>query len=56
MSMVQPAITAVAQPAFEMGRRAALLLLRRLDDPTCGRTVEVLEPKLVTRGSTGGAR
>ena len=56
MSMVQPAITAVAQPAFEMGRRAALLLLRRLEDPTCGRTVEVLEPRLVTRGSTGGKR
>jgi LacI family transcriptional regulator len=52
MGMVQPAITAVAQPTFEMGRRAALLLLRRLDDPTCGRTVEVLEPRLVVRGST----
>jgi LacI family transcriptional regulator, galactose operon repressor len=56
MTMVQPAITAVAQPTFEMGRRAALLLLRRLEEPTCGRTVEVLEPKLVVRGSTGGAR
>ena len=54
MEMVHPAITAVAQPTFEMGRRAALLLLRRLEDPTCGRTVEVLEPKLVVRGSTGG--
>ena len=56
MGMVQPAITAVAQPTFEMGRRAALLLLRRLEDPSCGRTVEVLEPKLVIRGSTGGKR
>jgi LacI family transcriptional regulator len=56
MEMVQPAITAVAQPTFEMGRRAALLLLRRLEDPTCGRTVEVLEPKLVVRGSTGGRK
>jgi LacI family transcriptional regulator len=52
MEMVQPPITAVRQPAFEMGRRAALLLLRRLDDPTCGRTVEVLQPELVVRGST----
>jgi DNA-binding LacI/PurR family transcriptional regulator len=50
--MVQPPITAVRQPAYEMGRRAALLLLRRLDDPTCGRTVEVLQPELVVRGST----
>src|SRR4029079_10401495 len=56
MGMVQPAITAVAQPTFEMGRRAALLPLRRLEDPTCGRTVEVLEPRLVARGSTGGVR
>jgi len=52
MEMVQPPLTAVRQPAFEMGRRAALLLLRRLDDPTCGRTVEVLQPELVVRGST----
>jgi len=54
MEMVQPPLTAVRQPAFEMGRRSALLLLRRLEDPTCGRTVEVLQPELVIRGSTGG--
>lgn len=53
MGMVQPGITAVAQPTFEMGRRAALLLLRRLEDPTCGRTIEALEPVLVVRGSSG---
>ena len=53
MEMVRPGLTAVRQPAFEMGRRAALLLLRRLEDPTCGRTVEVLQPELVVRGSTG---
>jgi DNA-binding LacI/PurR family transcriptional regulator len=52
MEMVQPALTAVRQPAYEMGRRAALLLLRRLADPTCGRTIEVLQPELVVRGST----
>jgi LacI family transcriptional regulator len=56
MEMVQPGITAVAQPVYEMGRRAALLLLRRLEDPSCGRTVEVLEPRLVIRGSTGPPR
>jgi LacI family transcriptional regulator len=52
MEMVQPGVTAVRQPTFEMGRRAGLLLLRRLDDPTAGRTVEVLQPELVKRGST----
>ena len=54
--MVSPGLTAVRQPAFEMGRRAALLLLRRLDDPTAGRTVEVLQPELVVRGSTAPPR
>jgi LacI family transcriptional regulator len=56
MEMVRPGLTAVRQPAFEMGRRAALLLLRRLDDPTCGRTIEVLQPELVVRGSTAPPR
>jgi LacI family transcriptional regulator len=54
MEMVQPPITAVRQPAFEMGRRSARLLLRRLEEPSAGRTVEVLQPELVIRGSTGG--
>jgi LacI family transcriptional regulator len=52
MAMVEPGITAVAQPTFEMGRRAAQLLLRRAEDPSCARAVEVLEPTLVVRGST----
>jgi LacI family transcriptional regulator, galactose operon repressor len=56
MEMVRPGLTAVRQPAFEMGRRAALLLLRRLEDPSCGRTVEVLQPELVVRGSTAVPR
>jgi LacI family transcriptional regulator len=55
MAMVEPGITAVAQPTFEMGRRAAQLLLRRAEDPSCARAVEVLEPKLVVRGSTAAA-
>jgi LacI family transcriptional regulator len=56
MEMVRPGLTAVRQPAYEMGRRAALLLLRRLEDPTCGRTIEVLQPELVVRGSTAAPR
>jgi LacI family transcriptional regulator len=54
MAMVEPGITAVAQPTFEMGRRAAQLLLRRTVDPTWPRSVETLEPTLVVRGSTAG--
>jgi LacI family transcriptional regulator, galactose operon repressor len=52
MSMVEPAITAVSQPAFEMGSCAAELLLQRLDNPIGTPRVEVLEPILVVRGST----
>jgi LacI family transcriptional regulator, galactose operon repressor len=56
MGMVQPGITAVAQPTFEMGCRAASLLLRRLAHPSCSRAVEVLEPRFVFRGSTVAPR
>jgi LacI family transcriptional regulator len=56
MGMVDPAITVVEQPTLELGRRAALLLLRRLDGPTLDPAVEILQPRLVVRGSTGPAR
>jgi LacI family transcriptional regulator len=53
MEMVNPAITAVAQPTLELGRRAARLVLRRIADPPSEAAVERLQPKLVVRGSTG---
>jgi LacI family transcriptional regulator len=56
MGMVDPAITVVEQPTLELGRRAALLLLRRLDGPTLEPVLEILQPRLVVRGSTGPAR
>jgi LacI family transcriptional regulator len=49
---VDPAITVVAQPTIELGRRAATLLLRRLDDPGCAPGLEILQPTLVARAST----
>jgi LacI family transcriptional regulator len=52
MEMVEPGITAVSQPAFDVGRRAAELLLQRADDPGRPQRVEQLEPTLVVRGST----
>ena len=52
MEMVEPGITAVAQPTLAMGRRAAELLLRRLDDPAAPPALECLQPWLVVRGST----
>jgi len=51
-SMVDPGITVVSQPTVELGRRAAGLLLRRIDDPGCELAFECLEPSLVLRGST----
>jgi LacI family transcriptional regulator len=59
MEMVDPQITVVDQPATELGRSAARLLLRRLEGgPGLPPAVEVLQPHLVVRGSTGavGAR
>lgn len=52
MEMVEPGITAVAQPTFELGRRAAKLLLLRVDDAARPPQLEELEPTLVVRGST----
>jgi LacI family transcriptional regulator len=51
MEMVEPGITAVAQPQREIGRRAAELLLRRVEQPSCPPIEECLEPTLVVRGS-----
>ncbi len=52
MAMVEPGITVVRQPTVEIGRRAARLLLRRADDPSCPTVVDCLEPMLIVRGST----
>lgn len=51
MSMVQPGITTVAQPAYELGARSARLLLSRIDKTARPRTA-LLETTLVERGST----
>jgi LacI family transcriptional regulator len=52
MKMVDPPITAVAQPTIEIGRRAAALLLHRAEHPAALPRVECLQPALVVRGST----
>jgi LacI family transcriptional regulator len=56
MEMVTPAITVVDQPTFELGRRAAALLLRRLEEPVSAPTVELLQPSLLVRASTAPPR
>ena len=49
-------LTVVAQPTIDLGRRAAMLLLRRIAEPEAAATVEHLPPQLVVRGSTGPPR
>jgi LacI family transcriptional regulator len=56
MGMVEPGVTAVAQPTVEMGRRAAKLLLRRVENRDGAPSIELLKPWLVVRGSTGPPR
>jgi DNA-binding LacI/PurR family transcriptional regulator len=56
MDMVTPGITVVAQPAFDIGRRAAGLLLRRVESRTLPPAVECLHGGLIVRGSTGAPR
>ncbi|MFD7438414.1 LacI family DNA-binding transcriptional regulator [Streptomyces sp. NPDC059861] len=53
MRMVSPAVTAVRQPVFAMGERAAGLLLERVRRGGGGRSAShVLQPELVVRDST----
>lgn len=50
---LRPALTAVAQPTFELGAAAAQLLLARLRDPQRPFRRVVLETRLMIRGSCG---
>lgn len=53
-ALLSPALSSVAQPAFEMGKRAAEILFQQIQHPTDyyrAQTV-VLQSKLILRGST----
>ncbi|HUA84593.1 MAG TPA: LacI family DNA-binding transcriptional regulator [Bryobacteraceae bacterium] len=49
---VDPPLTAIAQPAYELGRKGVELLLRRMQEPQCPPTKLVLETTLRIREST----
>ncbi len=53
---VSPPLTTVRIPHYELGVRAAELLLRRLRDPESPVEVVSLAPRLVVRGSTAPAQ
>lgn len=50
--LVEPPLTTVAQPAFEMGRECGRLLLRLIDGANPRKRTIVMEPRLVVRGTT----
>ncbi len=50
---LRPPLTAVAQPATDVGRTAARLLLDRLANPRVPRRQAVLETTLIVRSSCG---
>ncbi len=51
-SLVDPPLTTVAQPASEMGRRSAALLLLLVEGKPPTERIVTFEPKLVVRGTT----
>ncbi len=55
-TLLDPPLTAIAQPTYELGRRAAELLLARLQDRDKPVVRELLETRLIVRGSTGAPR
>lgn len=52
MFVMQPPLTVVAQPVYEMGEKAARLMLKRIKDPTMPPVHTVLEPTILFRGSS----
>lgn len=50
--LVEPPLTTVAQPAFEMGRQAAQMLLDLISGNPPSQQTIVLEPTLVIRKTT----
>lgn len=55
-NLLQPPLTAIAQPTYELGQRAAELLLGRLKERDKPVTHEHLETRLIVRGSTSQPR
>ena len=51
--VIDPALTTVSQPFNDLGGRAAVRLLARIDDPALAPVTEVLPTQLVIRASCG---
>lgn len=55
-SFLDPPLTTVRQPTYEMGRRAAELLFSRIDDPDRPPVRATLQPECIIRASCGADR
>lgn len=55
-SLVQPAITLIDQPTYEIGKTAAELLLQRITDPSRPTRQVILKGRLIVRGSSAPRR
>ncbi len=53
---LNPPLTVVRQPGYDIGSQAMELLLQRIQTPERSTTLVVLEPELVVRGSCGAGR
>jgi DNA-binding LacI/PurR family transcriptional regulator len=51
--LVQPRLTVVAQPAYALGKEAAVLLFSRMTCPSLAGETVVLPVEIVLRGSCG---
>jgi DNA-binding LacI/PurR family transcriptional regulator len=51
-SLVDPQLTTIDQPSFEIGRKAAEILIRMIEDEVVEPKTWVLDTKLIIRGST----
>jgi LacI family fructose operon transcriptional repressor len=51
--LVVPALTVIEQPTYEIGRTAAELLIKRIEDPTRSNREVILKAKLNIRQSCG---
>ena len=51
-ALVEPPLTTIRQPAHSMGKRAAQLILERIDSGEKGRHMETLQTRLIVRRST----
>jgi LacI family transcriptional regulator, fructose operon transcriptional repressor len=51
-ALVQPAITLIAQPTYEIGKTATELLLQRIADPNRSTRQVILKGQLLARGSS----